>query len=156
MQRFTGKTVIVTGSSSGIGLGCAKRFSEEGANVVLNSNDPSELDEVKDDFPGERTLIACGDVSDPEVCERIVSDTVERFGDLHILHNNAGIAAMGPLEEMDGDQIDGVLDVNVKGPGPGRESAVRALNACGYKIASITDVTPIPHNGCRPPKKRRV
>lgn len=48
------------------------------------------------------------------------------------------------------------LDVQVKGPGPGRESAVRALNACGYKITNITDVTPIPHNGCRPPKKRRV
>jgi len=48
------------------------------------------------------------------------------------------------------------LDVNVKGAGPGRESAVRALNACGYNISSITDVTPIPHNGCRPPKKRRV
>lgn len=48
------------------------------------------------------------------------------------------------------------LDVFVKGPGPGRESAVRALNSVGYKIANITDVTPIPHNGCRPPKKRRV
>jgi len=48
------------------------------------------------------------------------------------------------------------LDVRVKGPGPGRESAVRALNACGFKISNITDVTPIPHNGCRPPKKRRV
>ncbi len=48
------------------------------------------------------------------------------------------------------------LDVLVKGPGPGRESAVRALNNVGYKITSITDVTPIPHNGCRPPKKRRV
>ncbi|HDP88368.1 MAG: 30S ribosomal protein S11 [Chromatiales bacterium] len=48
------------------------------------------------------------------------------------------------------------LEVRVKGPGPGRESAVRALNNCGYKIQSITDVTPIPHNGCRPPKKRRV
>ena len=48
------------------------------------------------------------------------------------------------------------LDVEVKGPGPGRESAVRALNGCGYKITNITDVTPIPHNGCRPPKKRRV
>jgi small subunit ribosomal protein S11 len=48
------------------------------------------------------------------------------------------------------------LDVNVKGPGPGRESAVRALNNAGFKITSITDVTPIPHNGCRPPKKRRV
>jgi small subunit ribosomal protein S11 len=48
------------------------------------------------------------------------------------------------------------LDVYVKGPGPGREAAVRALNAVGYKISNITDVTPIPHNGCRPPKKRRV
>ncbi len=48
------------------------------------------------------------------------------------------------------------LVVMVKGPGPGRESAVRALHSCGYKINSITDVTPIPHNGCRPPKKRRV
>jgi small subunit ribosomal protein S11 len=43
-----------------------------------------------------------------------------------------------------------------KGPGPGRESAVRALNNAGFQITSITDVTPIPHNGCRPPKKRRV
>ncbi|HEC16915.1 MAG TPA: 30S ribosomal protein S11 [Sedimenticola sp.] len=48
------------------------------------------------------------------------------------------------------------LDVSVNGPGPGRESAVRALNNAGFKITSITDVTPIPHNGCRPPKKRRV
>lgn len=48
------------------------------------------------------------------------------------------------------------LEVRVKGPGPGRESAVRALNAVGYKITNIVDVTPIPHNGCRPPKKRRV
>ena len=48
------------------------------------------------------------------------------------------------------------LEVLVKGPGPGRESSIRALNAVGYKITNITDVTPIPHNGCRPPKKRRV
>ncbi|MEW5791207.1 MAG: 30S ribosomal protein S11 [Pseudomonadota bacterium] len=48
------------------------------------------------------------------------------------------------------------LDVEVKGPGPGRESAVRALNTAGFKVNSIRDVTPIPHNGCRPPKKRRV
>ncbi len=48
------------------------------------------------------------------------------------------------------------LDVEVKGPGPGRESAVRSLNNLGFKINNITDVTPIPHNGCRPPKRRRV
>ena len=48
------------------------------------------------------------------------------------------------------------VDIRVNGPGPGRESAVRALNACGLKVSNITDVTPIPHNGCRPPKRRRV
>ena len=48
------------------------------------------------------------------------------------------------------------LEVRVKGPGPGRESSVRALHSLGYKITNIVDVTPIPHNGCRPPKKRRV
>jgi len=48
------------------------------------------------------------------------------------------------------------IEVRVKGPGPGRESAVRALNAAGFKVTNITDVTPIPHNGCRAPKRRRV
>ena len=48
------------------------------------------------------------------------------------------------------------LEVRIKGPGPGRESAVRALNAIGLKIATIADVTPVPHNGCRAPKRRRV
>ena len=48
------------------------------------------------------------------------------------------------------------LEVRIKGPGPGRESSVRALNALGFKITSITDVTPLPHNGCRPSKKRRI
>ena len=48
------------------------------------------------------------------------------------------------------------LEVRVNGPGPGRESSVRSLNALGFKITNIIDVTPIPHNGCRPPKKRRV
>ena len=48
------------------------------------------------------------------------------------------------------------LEVLVKGPGPGRDSTVRALNALGFKIVAISDVTPIPHNGCRPSKKRRI
>jgi len=48
------------------------------------------------------------------------------------------------------------LEVRISGPGPGRESAVRALNALGIKIASISDITPVPHNGCRAPKRRRI
>lgn len=48
------------------------------------------------------------------------------------------------------------LEVRVKGPGPGREASVRSLNGAGFKVTNIVDTTPIPHNGCRPPKKRRV
>ena len=48
------------------------------------------------------------------------------------------------------------LEVRIKGPGPGRESSVRALDALGIKISSIADITPVPHNGCRPPKRRRI
>ena len=62
--------------------------------------------------------------------------------------------------EVVADQIKGngieSLEVRVRGPGSGRESAIRALNARGIRITQITDVTPIPHNGCRPPKRRRV
>ncbi len=48
------------------------------------------------------------------------------------------------------------VDIYVKGPGPGREAAIRSLQAMGLRVLSITDITPIPHNGCRPPKKRRI
>jgi len=48
------------------------------------------------------------------------------------------------------------VDLFVKGPGPGRENAIRAVQAAGIKVRSISDITPVPHNGCRPPKKRRV
>ena len=48
------------------------------------------------------------------------------------------------------------IEVTVKGPGSGREAAIRALQACGIEVTSIRDVTPVPHNGCRPPKRRRV
>jgi small subunit ribosomal protein S11 len=48
------------------------------------------------------------------------------------------------------------VEVFVKGPGPGRESAIRAIQTLGLRVLSISDVTPVPHNGCRPPKKRRV
>ena len=67
----------------------------------------------------------------------------------------AQIAATKACEAVSGYGLKN-LEVMVKGPGPGRESAVRALNNAGFKITSISDVTPIPHNGCRAPKKRRV
>lgn len=67
-------------------------------------------------------------------------------------------ARLAAEEAMKSAQGMGVQEVEVfvKGPGPGREAAIRAIQAMGMKITSISDVTPVPHNGCRPPKKRRV
>ena len=67
-------------------------------------------------------------------------------------------AQLAAQQAARGAQANGMreVDVFVKGPGPGREAAIRALQAAGMVVVTITDVTPIPHNGCRPPKKRRV
>jgi small subunit ribosomal protein S11 len=67
----------------------------------------------------------------------------------------ARMAAEQAMKDADGIGIQEV-DIFVKGPGPGREAAIRAIQAYGMKVTSISDVTPVPHNGCRPPKKRRV
>ena len=73
-------------------------------------------------------------------------------------HGNTVAWASAAQQAARGAQDNGMreVDVFVKGPGPGREAAIRALQAAGITVRSITDVTPIPHNGCRPPKKRRV
>ncbi len=67
----------------------------------------------------------------------------------------ASLATKGALQ-IAMDQGLREADVYIKGPGPGRESALRAVQGLGLRIKSITDITPVPHNGCRPPKKRRV
>ena len=67
----------------------------------------------------------------------------------------AGIAAQNTARQAM-DQGVREVDVLVKGPGPGREAAIRSMQNAGLRVRSITDITPIPHNGCRPPKKRRV
>ena len=115
MQRFAGKTVIVTGSSSGIGKGIAQRFAEEGANVVLNSRSRDDLEKVAKDLDGDRTLIVEGDVGKSEFATDIVAKTVDRFGSLDVLVNNAGVGAFGMLADASDEDIDKVIDINVKG-----------------------------------------
>ena len=67
----------------------------------------------------------------------------------------ARVAAEQAMKNAQGMGIQEV-EIFVKGPGPGRENAIRAVQASGLRVTSITDITPVPHNGCRPPKKRRV
>ncbi len=66
------------------------------------------------------------------------------------------LAAQNAAQQARGDFNMREVDVFVKGPGPGRESSIRSVQGAGLIVRSITDITPIPHNGCRPPKKRRV
>ncbi len=115
MQRFTDRTIIVTGSSSGIGEGIARRFAREGANVVLNSRSRDDLAKVAGDLDERRTLIVDGDVSSAAFAKEIVTKTVERFGGLDVLCNNAGVGAFGMLADASDEDIDSVIDINVKG-----------------------------------------
>jgi len=115
MNRFSSSTVIVTGSSSGIGAATAHRFAREGANVVLNSRTREDLEKVATDMDGKRTLILDGDVGEKGFAEELVRKTLERFGGFDVLVNNAGVAAAGMLAEAEDDDIESLIDINVKG-----------------------------------------
>lgn len=114
MQRFTGKTVIVTGASSGIGRGIAERFAAEGANLAIVSRSREDLEAVAKGLDAARTLIVPGSVADDGFAEALVRRTVERFGALDTLVNNAGVATFGPLVEVADEDIDRLFAVNVK------------------------------------------
>ena len=115
MTRFSGKTVIVTGAATGIGAATARRFSEEGANVVVNGRRPDALSESIAALPAARTLAHPGDASDPAVCAALVQAAVERFGGLHVLVNNAAVYMGGDIESTSEADFRRVMDVNVGG-----------------------------------------
>lgn len=114
-QRFAGKTVIVTGAGSGIGEGCARRFAAEGANVVLAGRRQAKLHEVAADLEPKRTLTVVADVVQRGDVERLVAETVERFGGIDVLVANAGTAVMKPFEETTPEEWRTVQATNVDG-----------------------------------------
>jgi|TARA_R100000501_G_scaffold14543_2_gene26307 meso-butanediol dehydrogenase/(S,S)-butanediol dehydrogenase/diacetyl reductase len=140
-MRFRGKTVIVTGSSSGIGEEIARRFAEEGANVTLNSRSRERLERVAANLEDDRTLIVEGDAGERESCDRIVAETVNRFGALDILINNAGAAVAGPLEDASDEDIDKVISLNVRGVLYLCRAAIPHLKKSGGSIVNISSVS---------------
>ncbi|MDX1381567.1 MAG: SDR family NAD(P)-dependent oxidoreductase, partial [Xanthomonadales bacterium] len=117
--KLTDKVALVTGGDSGIGRSVAVLFAREGADVVLvytdaeQSDAESTRDAVREE--GREALLIAGDVRDPDFCERAVKDTVEHFGGLHVLVNNAGFCRDKMIFNMSEDEFDSVMRVHVKG-----------------------------------------
>jgi meso-butanediol dehydrogenase/(S,S)-butanediol dehydrogenase/diacetyl reductase len=139
--RFSGKTVIITGSSTGIGEGIARRFHDEGANVVINARNAEKCAAVAASLDPERTLVVAGDVSKSDFANEIVAKTVERFGVLDCLVNNAGVADQGMLHKMDDARIDRVIDINVKGVLYLSRAAIPELIKTKGSIINISSVS---------------
>jgi len=115
MDRFKDKTVIVTGAASGIGLATARRFLDEGAKVVMLDIDEAKLKQAAAGLPQDRVLVQTGDTADKATATAAVKAAVERFGGLHVLINNAGVAVEGDIMQTSEEDFNRVLAVNVAG-----------------------------------------
>ena len=135
MQRFVDKTVIVTGAGSGIGAATAARFAEEGANVVLVGRTRQKLAAAAARLAPERTLIEVADISDYAAVEALVAATVQRFGALDVLVNNAGVAEFGGLLDVSLDDYRNTMAINVDGVVYGcRVAMPHLLKSCGSVV----------------------
>jgi NADP-dependent 3-hydroxy acid dehydrogenase YdfG len=127
---LAGKTAVVTGASSGIGEATARLLAGEGCNVVLAARREDRLNSLAAEL-GEAALAAPTDVTDPAACAALVARTVERFGSLEILVNNAGLGLYGSIPEGDPDDWRKMFDVNVLGALYSTRAAVRHMLARG-------------------------
>jgi len=115
MNRFSEKTVLVTGAASGIGLAAARRFLDEGARVVMLDIDQDKLEKAAAELPQDRVLVHAGDTADKATAAAAVKAAVARFGGLHILVNNAGMATEGDITKTSEEDFERVMAVNVGG-----------------------------------------
>ena len=130
---LSGKVALVTGSTTGIGEACARAFAAKGASVVVTGRDETRGNNVCDAIArdGGSALFIRAEVSDPDQCDRLVSDTVKRLGGLDILVNNAGILHSGNVVETSDDAWNETLAVNISGVFYMSRAAIRHMAAHG-------------------------
>lgn len=142
-MRFENKTVIVTGAGSGIGAATARRFSREGAKVVLNGRGREKLEAVAAELPAARTMIATGDVSIRGDVERMMADALARFETIDILVNNAGVARPGRLDDYVVEDWDSTMAIDVTALFHTCQAALPSLRAVGGSIVNVSSVSGI-------------
>lgn len=123
------QTVLITGASSGIGLGLAKAFQREGFNVVANSRGITSAGTLT---PSADMLLIDGDVAEPATARKLVSAAVETFGSLDVLINNAGIFVPKPFDEYTPEDFRRVVDTNVAGFFFVSQEAVKQMRKQGH------------------------
>ena len=115
-QQLHGKTAVITGAAGGIGRATALRFAGEGAAIVLADLNQEQGEELVREISaaGGRAIFERADVTRPADCRRVAERTVQEFGDIHILFNNAGIIRRGSVLEISENDWDAVIAINVK------------------------------------------
>lgn len=135
---LTGKTAVVTGGSRGIGLAIVKRFLEEGANVALcgsrEETAQKAVEAILAENPEAPVMGIWPNVADEAALEAAFREAAEHFGGLDIVCNNAGISHSMPLDSYTPEQLDQIVDVNIKGVFNGCQAASRVLGAGGVII----------------------
>lgn len=135
-QKFAGKTVVVTGASSGFGKGVAIRRGEQGANVVIAARRPAALQDVvpRVEAAGGRVLSVPTDVSREREIGRLAAAAVRRFGRIDVWINNAGVGAIGRFEDIPPRDHERLVDVNLKGVILGGPAALRQFRRPGESV----------------------
>jgi 3-hydroxybutyrate dehydrogenase len=138
-----GKSAIVTGSTSGIGLGIATSLAEQGCNVMLNGfGDKAEIERLKDQLAtknGVKTAYSAADMSKPDQVAKMVEDCVAQLGSCDIVVNNAGIQFVAPVEDFPNDKWDAIIAINLSSAFHAVKAAVPHMKKKGWgRIINIS------------------
>jgi NAD(P)-dependent dehydrogenase (short-subunit alcohol dehydrogenase family) len=139
-MRFSGKTVLITGGSSGIGLATARRVAEEGGRVAITGTSQKHLDEAADALPGE-ALVIRNDAADVAQAEKLAAQVRDQLGGVDGLFLNAGFGRFAPNENVDPDFYERMMAVNVRGPVM-QMSALSQLVNEGGSVVLTASVSP--------------
>ena len=140
-QRFDGQVVIVTGAGSGIGEATARRFVAEGARVVLTDTVGDKIDAVAASLPEDRVTAVTADSSDYGQVSVMVQETVQRYGRLDVLVNNAGTITQGTVQDTDVDEWHRVIETDLSGVFYGTKAALPHLletRGCIVNVSSVS------------------